>query len=294
MITLQPMNHVTDLDLSTGGAGAAAVLRHSFVRHVEYHRELASTNRTAAELLRPLIERSPALVVTAQQTAGRGRKGSPWWSSAGALTFSLVLDPARLAVPPDRRPMLALAAGLAVRQAIAEHLTPHDVRVKWPNDVIVSHRKICGILTEQHAAGGCSGLITGIGINVNNSLSLAPDDIRHRATSMSDIQQRSFDLVEILIGILQQLERRIEELAARPASLIAELNDWHCLNGCLVTLQSGDRCIEGVCEGVDETGNLVVQTGSERQRFPSGAVTSWSPVGHGVGLPASGLPGQAS
>ena len=276
MITLCLMSYVTDLDLSHGGTSVDALLSRSFVRHIEYHPELPSTNRTAVELLLPLIERSPALVITGRQTAGRGRKGRPWWSSTGALTFSLVLDVARLTVPPERRPMLALAAGLAVRQTIAEHLTPHDVQVKWPNDVIVGHRKICGILTEQHTTGGRVGLITGIGVNVNNSLHLAPDDIRHRATSMCDIQHQAFDLLEILVGVLQQLECRIQQLAAQPDSLIAELNDHHCLNGCFVTLHCGDRQVDGVCQAVDAAGNLNLLTGTGLQRFPSGTVTGWS------------------
>ena len=270
------MNHLTELDLSLGGSGADALLSRSFVRYIEYHRELPSTNRTAVELLQSLIERSPALVITARQTAGRGRNGSLWWSSAGALTFSLVLDVARLTIPSERRPMLALAAGLAVQQTIAEHLLPHDVRIKWPNDVLVGHRKICGILTEQHAAGGRAGLITGIGVNVNNSLHNAPDDIRNRATAMCDIQHRSFDPLEILVGILQQLECRVRQLGTQPESLIAELNDHHCMNGCLVTLQSGDRQVDGVCQAVDAGGNLVLLTGTELQRFPSGTVTGWS------------------
>ncbi|MEZ6124589.1 MAG: hypothetical protein R3C49_15630 [Planctomycetaceae bacterium] len=79
--------------------------------------------------------------------------------------------------------LVSLATGIAVRDVLAELTGGRPVDIKWPNDVLVNDRKICGILTQQSTLSGRIGLIIGVGINVNNSLSTAPDDIRQRATS---------------------------------------------------------------------------------------------------------------
>ena len=125
---------------------------------------------TAFELLHPLLEVSPSLVLTCEQTAGRGRKGNAWWSSTGALTFTLVVNADELPMSSERRPMISLATGLAVRDALQTHLPEQEFSLKWPNDVFTGEQKICGILVEQHSIADRQAVLIGIGINVNNSL----------------------------------------------------------------------------------------------------------------------------
>ena len=127
------------------------LIAETSVQHVEYHPTLPSTSTTALELLQPLLDVSPALVLTSEQTAGRGRKGNVWWSSGGALTFTLVVDAGELPMAPERRPMVSLAAGLAVRDALKAHAPEQEFALKWPNDVLSGEQKICGILVEQHS-----------------------------------------------------------------------------------------------------------------------------------------------
>ena len=252
------------------------ILRTTSVRHVEYHRVLESTNSTATELLAPLVRNGPSLVLTSEQTAGRGRKGKAWWSTAGALTFSLVVDPGTLPLAQERRLMASLATGLAVRDAIDQLLPSRSVTIKWPNDVYVGRQKICGILAELQTQDGLTGLIIGIGINVNNSLREAPTDVAARAVSLFDFEGRSFDLTAILVSVLQNLDRRIAQAGAQPIGFLAELNRHHLLQHRQVTLQCVDSSVTGVCHGIDEDGQLVLRVGDAIRRFAGGAITDWT------------------
>jgi BirA family biotin operon repressor/biotin-[acetyl-CoA-carboxylase] ligase len=251
------------------------LLRDTSLQHVEYHPSLTSTNTLAAELLEPLIARSPALVLAAEQTAGRGRRGNQWWSAAGSLTFSLVLRSLDLPLPPERRPMVAIAAGLAVRDVLASLAADLEFSLKWPNDVLTNSRKICGILVEQHGNADQQGLIIGIGVNVNNSLADAPADVSQRATSLSDLQGQPFDLTDVLIRILLQLDARISQLVSQPRLALSEANHHNILNGRVVSIQTGDSRISGTCAGIDEDGQLVLQTLTGLVRCPTGVVCEW-------------------
>ena len=245
------------------------------LRHIEYHDTLASTNTTALELLSPLLDHAPSLVLTSKQSAGRGRKGNVWWSSGGALTFSWIVNAANLSVTRERRPLISLAAGLAVHDALTGLLPDCPFLLKWPNDVLVGQQKICGILVEQHSVHKRQAVIIGIGVNVNNSLRDAPSEIAQRATSLFDLEGRSFDLSAVLISILQRLSVRISQLTSQPRLALAEMNRFNVLTGRIVTLQIGEASITGVCVGVDDEGQLVLQTERQLHRCASGIVVKW-------------------
>ena len=251
------------------------ILTETNVRHVEYHARLASTNTTALELLGPLLEDSPSIVLTGEQTSGRGRKGNLWWSSAGALTISMVIDASEIPLPAERRPMVSLATGLAVRDALSECVPEYDFVLKWPNDVLTGSQKICGILVEQHSIDHRQGVIIGIGVNVNNSLRGAPTDVAQRATSLFDLEGRSFDLTSVLIAILRKLDHRIGQLSTQPRLALSEANRHNVLTGRTVTQQLGEAELSGHCVGIDEEGQLVLQTDRGVQRCSSGIVLRW-------------------
>ena len=251
------------------------ILSDSDIRHIEYHDTLPSTNTTALELLGPLLDNTPALVLTSSQSAGRGRKGNLWWSSGGALTFSWVVDAAHLPVTIERRPMVSLAAGLAVRDALLNLMPNCPFVLKWPNDVLIGDHKVCGILVEQHSVDQRQAVIIGIGVNVNNSMRDAPSEIAQRATSLFDLEGHTFDLSTVLIAILQRLTYRINQLTTQPRLALAETNRHNVLTGRIVTLQIGDSTITGLCVGVDDDGQLVLQTELQLHRCASGIVVKW-------------------
>lgn len=245
------------------------------LQHVEYHETLDSTSKLAAELLPNLLPLCPALVLSATQTAGRGRGSNSWWANTGALTFSLVVNAAQLDLASERLPLVSLATGIAVRNSIATLVPDGLVSIKWPNDVLLNERKVCGILTEQLSIEGQSALIIGVGINVNNSLQGAPDEVRQRATSMFDSTGLSIDLTDILVLILNAIDSANSDLSSRSRMLLSELNRHSILNGRLVTLQAGDELTTGQCQGIDEDGGLVLNTESGFRSMIAGTVVKW-------------------
>ena len=244
------------------------------VRHIELFEEVESTNDAALHLSAGKHTEYPALVLTARQTAGRGRGSNRWWSAAGALTFSVVVqaDPARL--EPRNRPQVSLASGLAVCRCLSEHLTDNQPRLKWPNDVYVQDRKICGILAET-PVGKPDRLVVGIGINVNNSLAGAPPDIRGMATSLFDQVGQPRDPIAVLVSVLNHLELILEWLGTDPARLAAEWQPFCLLTGRDVQLKAGEQDHSGHCLGIAEDGALLLQTAAGNQRHYAGVVSRW-------------------
>lgn len=242
---------------------------NTFVRDVEHHAEIPSTNSRAIELAgedRP----TPLLVLAKMQTAGRGRGDNRWWSAEGALTFSLLLDAAQLHLPADRWPRVSLAAGVAVCEAVQSLLPASAVGLKWPNDVHLDRRKVCGILVETPPRSG--RLVVGVGLNVNNSLAHAPDDVRVRATSLYDSAEIEFDPHDTLVRVLRRIEENLKLLATNDALLAQKWRALSVLTGRFVELELGSRHVSGRCLGIDEEGALLLETSVGPERFFAGVV----------------------
>ena len=243
----------------------------SSVRTVEFHRELPSTNDLA--LNRATLEEldTPLLVLTAFQTAGRGRGSNQWWSAPGSLTFSLVIDTERYEPAGTWGPRLSLTTALCVHDALREFVPLRNIRLKWPNDVYLGSRKVAGILLERPSARP-DRLVVGIGININNSFSEAPEQIRTVATSLYDATRRHFVLRDVLRTILKHLSRRYQELAADELSLADEWRDHCMLRNRNVHVALGKRIVSGVCHSIDDQGALIIETGSNFLNLQSGTV----------------------
>ena len=175
------------------------VLAETFIARAEHHPTLGSTNDRARECVGDGGP-TPLLVVADQQTRGRGRGTNRWWTGPGCLAFSLLLSPETTPSDPRRRPLVALAAGVAVVDAIRPLVDRQPVGLHWPNDVFVGDRKLAGVLVEVPAEGSH---IVGIGVNTNNSLADAPVEIRDRAVTLYDLTGRRHDQTGILVEILK-------------------------------------------------------------------------------------------
>jgi BirA family biotin operon repressor/biotin-[acetyl-CoA-carboxylase] ligase len=229
--------------------------------------------------------------VAESQTAGRGRQGRAWVSPRGENLLVSVL--VRVTCPPARLPPLALAAGLAARDAVARALEQEsiernaqrrrltdkslepaslersaqatlalgegagapEVRLKWPNDVVVGTKKVAGILVEAILQGSrVEAVVVGAGINVHTRD--FPPDIAARATSVALLSSRPPDRAEILADFLAALDRDVSIVAARGLGLVhARLSAADALRGRRVSSESG----EGVAEGIDVDGRLLVR-----------------------------------
>lgn len=268
-----------------------------WVRRVEFEPSLPSTNDRALELAGKRSLGVPLLVITDCQTAGRGRGDHRWWSAPGALTFSLVLEAAAEGLQPCQWPQVSLTAAVAMLDVLKEIVPGVPAGLRWPNDVYLGGRKICGVLVEPAGAAPSavrsqrSGpgeppdsptrpssyrrnrLVVGLGMNVNNSLTDAPCDVRTVGTSLFDLTGNRFDLTETLLRILNRIEERLAWLAGNDPRL-AEAWQQHCLlRGQTVTVDVGSHVVRGRCYGIDQKGALLVQT-EERIEKLYGGVTS--------------------
>ena len=145
-----------------------AVRQRTFVEHIVYHETVDSTNDLALTIATSGHQpgSSPVLVLAEEQLSGRGRQGRRWESSRGSLTFSLLFS-LEAAPDPTRVASLSLATAVGVHTALTELLTQdnnHSVIVKWPNDVLVDGRKICGILVETTTVspGSSHAVVVGV------------------------------------------------------------------------------------------------------------------------------------
>lgn len=253
----------------------------SFIRHVEIHDTLGSTNDRAVELARDPYIAMPALVVAQHQTAGRGRGQNAWWSVDGALTISILLDTVAIGIGAESWPQLSLATAVAICDALAAEAASKPVghvppvfAIKWPNDVLLNERKVCGILIESPGgpAPAKDRLIIGIGVNVNNSWRDAPREILSSGIAIGDVTNIEHVLGDTLLRILIALEQRLSQLAAGDPRLPRDWQQQCSLRNRNVSVESGERTLRGMCCGIADDGALIVRTAQKKEQVYSGSV----------------------
>ena len=262
--TNTPMTIENQLDL-------LEIRNETFLRDLRYFEEAESTNTLANELAATDCD-TPLVVLAQRQTAGRGRNENQWWSSEGALTFTLLMDlPVRNV--SDIGPF-SLTVGLAVCQALERFAPAADLALKWPNDVYFNDKKVCGILIERPVASE-PRLSIGIGINVNNSLGDAPEELRTGATSLLDELRSPQPLTAVLVQVLQRIEELAREHIHNRDRLIDQWRAYCMLTGRTVTIDQQGRQVRGVCRGVELDGSLVLQTEESEVKCISGVVADF-------------------
>ncbi|MDA0284770.1 MAG: biotin--[acetyl-CoA-carboxylase] ligase [Planctomycetota bacterium] len=233
------------------------LLDETFVREIEFRRECVSTNDLA--LSASAEWKSPALLLTDSQTGGRGRGSNQWWARDGALTFSLRIKPAKFAVQREHWPLVSLTTAIAVADTLKHFAPDGTVGLKWPNDVLLQNRKVCGILVEP-PKGSDAELVIGVGINVANSLNDAPDDVRKIATSILDETDNEHSPCDVLLKFLQRFESLLRDLGSGNLALTHRWQSQCILTGRRISLESGDHRVSGVCCGVHDNGAIQVET----------------------------------
>ena len=242
---------------------------HTFVAEVEYHEVIGSTNDRAKELAERGPVRLPVLVIAQRQTAGRGRGENRWWTGPGSLALSVLLDLRRFGVGTIHTPLVSLAAGIAVAEAVRACVPHFPLGLHWPNDVYLAGGKLAGILVES-TAGGLH--VLGIGINANNTAAQAPAELHSRVATLRDISGRYHDPAAILHRLLQGLETWLGRLGKMPHQVGRQANELCLQRGRLVCLRHLEGTAEGVCAGIAADGALVLQTRGGQQAFYAGSV----------------------
>jgi BirA family biotin operon repressor/biotin-[acetyl-CoA-carboxylase] ligase len=209
---------------------------------------------------------SPLAIVAARQTGGVGRLGRRWVGPLGGLWLSL-------AWPTDSLdPLLGLRTGVIVVDAI-ECLVgrDHDVRVKWPNDVLLDGRKLAGVLVENIVGPTRRWTIVGVGINANIELDQLPESIRPHATTIRDACGREIDLARLEAHVLERLSTLLGERRSS-ADEIRAVRDrlWGIGQEVIVTTPDGAQRA-GVVNDVSEAGALIVTDCDSSWPVPTGA-----------------------
>ncbi len=193
-----------------------------------------------------------------EQTAGQGRLGRPWHSEKeSGLYFSVVL---RVNRAPEDLPVLTMAVGLAVAEAVAES-TGLAVDLRWPNDVMAGNRKVCGILLQQHH----QAIVCGIGLNVNQTH--FPAEIAQTAASLRIQAGRPFEREPLLSSILESVDRQVDILQSQGKGALLRLfsSASSYVNGRRVVVDQGETQLRGTTAGLDENGFLLLDLDDGRR-----------------------------
>jgi BirA family transcriptional regulator, biotin operon repressor / biotin---[acetyl-CoA-carboxylase] ligase len=224
--------------------------------------ECHSTNTLAQQLSQQAGFADGSVIITNNQTAGRGQHGSTWHTDIGQnLTFSVIVKPTFLAIKDQY--FLTVITSLAVRDLL-KSMVPDKIFIKWPNDILVRHKKICGILIEnQIQSSQIARSIIGIGLNVNQMIFnvITATSVRHITHQDYDLESVLHRLLEFLeVRYLQLKQGKTQELRAEYLKALYWRDEKHLFS-------SAGTTFTGVIDGIDEYGKLVVKTETETRSF---------------------------
>jgi len=232
---------------------------NSFKNKILRYESLPSTNNEVARLAAQGAAEGLA-VIAEEQTAGRGRLQRTWVSPKGAgLYFSLLLRPR---IPQERWPLITFMAALAVNDALWE-ACQLQTDIKWPNDLLASERKICGILAEVTDTELGRAVVLGIGINLTREA--FPDELARVAISVAEAAGRRVDRETVLAALVQALSswyELIHEVDGPERILAAWTSRSSFSEGKSINVNNGEDTLTGVTRGLESDGALRVETAS--------------------------------
>lgn len=253
-------------------------LKTRFIGKNIYHLDnIGSTNDYAKKLAAKGVG-DGTIVIASTQSSGRGRLGRKWASHSGGIWLSVILYPD---IDPYNAPKMTMISALSVTQALKK-VTGLDVKIKWPNDVLVelkhqgrrkvSYRKICGILTEMNAEmDKVNWIVMGIGVNVNNRI---PVNLQSTACSLASLMGRELSKVTILQEILRALEYNYTEFVAKGFDKI--LKGYKCHSAFLgenIGVDYMGKRIRATAVDIDCDGTLIIKSRSKKHKIIAGDIT---------------------
>ena len=218
--------------------------------------EVDSTNEYAKVLIgQGCLEGT--VVLSDLQTGGKGRLARKWESPKGGLWMSICLKPKGELVG-DKLGIIPLLSGCATARAV-KGVSDLNARVKWPNDIIVNHKKMAGILSESIMHGEERWVIVGIGININNPVQEGYEfsDI---STSITEETGKEFDLEELRVQLICEFERLYNMAeAGKDAEVLDEWREIADTLGKKVSINRISGEINGIARDIDEVGALILE-----------------------------------
>ena len=228
-----------------------------FGNNIDYHTMTTSTNLLAKALA---VEGMPEgyVVVADSQNGGKGRMGRIWLSPPAVnLYFSLILRPA---VPSIRVPQLTLLVAVAIHQALMEVAPGLAAMIKWPNDILVNEKKLCGVLCEMQSEPELTHfVVVGIGMNVNQSE--MPPELAKSATSLLLERGQLFSRPELLALVLNHFEPLYDEWLQQNdlGFILYYLEQYSLLQSKMVSIDQRKQHLSGIVTGIAKGGELMLE-----------------------------------
>ena len=240
-------------------------------KEVLYFDTIDSTNTKAQELAEKGYP-SGTLVVADKQESGKGRRGRSWVSPSGTGIFmTLMIKPD---INPNNASMLTLVAALAVAKAITS-VTGEKALIKWPNDIVINGKKVCGILTEMNAQFDyINHIVVGIGINVHNES--FPEEISQMASSlMIEAGGKRFHRAQIIAETMSYFEQYYDTFLKTQdlSALVREYDELLVNRNKSVRVLDPKEPFDGKAMGITPKGELIVDTWESRKLVSSGEVS---------------------
>ncbi len=235
---------------------------------------LQSTNVTAVAFAKDGAPEG-TVIVAERQNGGRGRRNRVWNSPLGGLWFTVILRPH---IDPQYVAQVTLLAGVAVAQALRQIYQTDEITIKWPNDLLLRGKKVCGILSEMQLDenGAIDYAIVGIGINVALNPEDFPEDLKGIAASLNASFNKNYTCGYVLDNILREFDFLYQQWLIKGANIIIDLwKKLNCTLGKQVLVKDNDKVIfSGEVISIDETGAIVVRSKEgELQSFDFGEIS---------------------
>ncbi|MDP2682826.1 MAG: biotin--[acetyl-CoA-carboxylase] ligase [Deltaproteobacteria bacterium] len=239
-------------------------LKTSFIgRALSFYKETGSTNDTAKEFAAKGVEEG-AVIAADCQKKGKGRLGRRWESPAGVNIYtSIILRPNIL---PVFAPQLTLVSAVAAAETVSKFLNTGsgykpEPTVKWPNDILINSKKVAGILTEMNSEmDRINFVVIGIGVNVNMTKKMFPEELRQIATSLKEETGRDISRIDFIQTLYMNMERWYKEYLKNGFEPVRKAwTDYFNMRDKMVKVQQMDRVIEGIAIGIDGNGALLLR-----------------------------------
>lgn len=224
-----------------------------------YFPELESTNIIAKVKASPRVEgiNEGTIIIAERQSAGKGRLGRRWFSPVGGIWLSIILYPQ---LSPSYIPRITLMTAVAIVKAM-ERCAQVKAQIKWPNDILINEKKVCGILTEMSAElDMINWVVVGIGINVNVDHREFPEDIQEKIISLQEFLGKEISRVRLAQILLEEFEKYYERLKRREFSSI--LKEWKLYSHTLgrkIKINMGGKVVSGEAIDINEEGALILK-----------------------------------
>lgn len=205
------------------------------------------------------------VILTHNQTKGKGRRDHTWFSDQHGLTFSILI---KKSLNQSMTQLMPFYTAMIIHQKIKTIVD--DIQIKWPNDILINGKKAVGILVESIIQGNQTTLIVGIGINVNQTV--FPEDITDTATSLQYASGKRVDKLELLKDICFKFESELIKYYNNQHNIINYCNEYLAYKNKQISFLEQNKLIHGICLKINDSGHLQIKVNESIRSYLTGEI----------------------